>query len=170
MKWIIGIVVIILLAFGVYALMNQSPAATTGSNPPTDTGASPVTTGDDQNPTTGSGPTTGATQMVVQYTNSGFVPSSLNVSVGQSVTFVNKSSGQMWVASDPHPTHQGYDGTTESVHCAAGYAGAAPFDECKSADSFTFIFTKQGSWGYHNHFSSSAHGTIVVAPGTSTTN
>lgn len=174
-KWIIGIIVLIIVAFGAYALWSRSASAPTagsetGATNPPDTGTG--TTGD-QNPDTGTaaaGSSTGTTALIVTYSDSGFSPATLAVAIGQQVTFVNKSSGQMWVASDPHPTHQGYDGTTEQVHCAPGYAGSAPFDECAVANTFTFTFTKAGSFGYHNHFNSSAHGTIVVSSGTSTTN
>jgi plastocyanin len=68
----------------------------------------------------------------------------------------------MWVASDPHPIHNGYDGTTVQQHCAAGYAGPAPFDECAAGTSFTFTFDKVGTWGYHDHLDHSVMGTITV--------
>jgi plastocyanin len=100
----------------------------------------------------------------VQYTDTGFSPASLTVKSGQRVTFVNRSNLSMWIASDPHPMHQGYDGTTFAAHCAAGYAGAKPFDQCAAGSTFTFTFIKAGTWGYHNHAAFSDRGTIVVTP------
>ena len=66
------------------------------------------------------------------------------------------------MASDPHPIHNGYDGTTLQQHCAQGYTGPAPFDECSPGTSFSFTFAKVGSWGYHDHLEASIKGTVVV--------
>lgn len=108
--------------------------------------------------TTSSTPTTAT----ITLTSSGFSPKSVTIKKGGTITWVNQSGQAMWIASAPHPTHTGYDGTTESQHCAAGYTGAAPFDECKGANSFSFTFSKVGSWNYHNHENSSTFGTVVV--------
>jgi plastocyanin len=66
----------------------------------------------------------------------------------------------MWIASDPHPTHQGYSGTTRDQHCP-DTSGTA-FDECAAGTTYTFVFEKVGSWGYHNHANISSRGTVVV--------
>jgi plastocyanin len=158
--------------------MQPAPAPTA-----TETGAVSETGSDTGTPTTGDqNPTTGATDngglqvgvgaggsvtttepVTVTYTDSGFSPKTVNVKVGQAVTFVNQSSHPMWVASDPHPLHNGYDGTTRDTHCAASYTGPKPFDECSTATSFTFTFTKAGTWGYHNHAVDEDAGTVVVS-------
>ena len=86
---------------------------------------------------------------VVRITDDGFDPSTLTVSSGTTVTFENESSDDSWPASDVHPTHQLYPG----------------FDAKKpllSGDSYSFTFTKAGSWGYHNHLEPDVKGTIVV--------
>ena len=98
----------------------------------------------------------------VRYTSSGFSPSTMTVPVGTTVTFIDQTADPMWLASDPHPSHTAYDGTSRSTHCAAGYSGPAPFDECSAGTTFTFTFTKAGSFGYHNHLNDNDHGTIVV--------
>jgi plastocyanin len=85
----------------------------------------------------------------VKYTDAGFVPASIDVTPGTTVTFVNDSSGQMWVASDPHPTHTDLPGFDE--HTAVSKGG-----------TYTYTFTKVGTWGYHNHVHASAKGTINV--------
>jgi plastocyanin len=100
--------------------------------------------------------------VTVLYGANGFSPSTVTIHTGDTVTFVDNGADQMWVASAPHPTHTGYDGTSESVHCAAGYSGPLPFDQCSAGTTFSFTFTKAGTWAYHNHFNSSAHGTVVV--------
>ena len=106
--------------------------------------------------------TTGAPMSAtVTYDGNSFSPASLTVAKGATVTFTD-TAGQMWLASDPHPAHTAYDGTSRTTHCAAGYTGAKPFDECARGSSFTFTFDKTGTFGYHDHTNDNAHGTIVV--------
>ena len=106
--------------------------------------------------------TTTPVGVTVTYDTAGFSPTSVTVPVGTSVTFVNQGSGEMWVASDLHPTHESYDGTTRSQHCIAGYNGPAPFDECAAGSSYRYTFLKVGTWGYHNHVSAGDRGTVIV--------
>lgn len=118
---------------------NQAPAATT------------------QTPAAGSA--------AVAYTSSGFSPAAITVPLGTSVTWTNQASDDLWVASGVHPAHALYDGTNLQTHCAAGYAGDAPFDECAPAGaggSYSFTFTKAGTWQYHNHLDPGDTGTVVV--------
>lgn len=103
-----------------------------------------------------------ASGVTVTYTDQGFSPKSVTVPAGTTITFVNQTGENMWVASALHPTHQTYDGTTMSEHCTAGYRGPAPFDQCVSGDSFSFIFLKVGEWKYHNHADATDFGTIIV--------
>ena len=100
-------------------------------------------TGDDN----GGGGDGGGT--VVKITDEGFEPSSLTVSSGDTVTFENESSDDSWPASDVHPTHQNYPGFDSKKPLLAG-------------ESYSFTFTKAGSWGYHNHLEPDVTGTIVV--------
>lgn len=144
---IIGIVVVVLAAAGWWYFTNRAPA--------------PVA----QAPVTNTATTPGQSapmQVTVTYSANGFFPSTITVAKGGTVTFVNQSGQRMWVASDPHPNHQGYDGTTRAQHCAADYTGAKPFDQCSSTDSYSFTFGKSGSWSYHNHSNDNDVGTIVV--------
>ena len=98
----------------------------------------------------------------VTYNGTSFFPSVVTVKKGGTVTFNNQSSGGMWVGSSQHPTHADYDSTTASEHCAVGYTGVKPFDQCASGTSFSFTFTKTGSFKYHNHVNTSTYGTITV--------
>lgn len=82
----------------------------------------------------------------VRYTDEGFAPESVTVSAGQTVRFVNESSGGMWVASNDHPTHEELEG----------------FDQLSTGDSYEFTFTQTGEWDYHNHVNSGDEGTVVV--------
>lgn len=106
--------------------------------------------------------TTTAKNVTVIYGANGFSPASVTIKKGDTVTFVATSgSGRMWVASDQHPSHQGYSGTSKSEHCVAGYS-PAPFDQCTNDTSFSFTFGKTGTWGYHNHSNAGDSGVVVV--------
>jgi plastocyanin len=85
----------------------------------------------------------------VIYTDSGFSPANLGVKVGDTVTFKNGSSGQMWVASNPHPIHTDLSG----FDAKRGYA---------PGESYSYTFVKPGVWGYHNHLKSSYSGHVTV--------
>jgi len=97
----------------------------------------------------------------VTYNGSSFLPQTVTIAHGGTITFTS-TGPQMWVASDPHPNHDGYDGNAQSVHCATGYPGPAPFDECVAGTSFVFTFNKSGTWGYHDHLNDDVGGTVIV--------
>jgi len=104
-----------------------------------------------------------ANQDTITYTDDGYSPNTLHVPIGTTVTFKNDSSRQMWTASDVHPTHTEYDDTSLGKHCPD--TTGTVFDECegvKPGNSWSFTFTKPGSWNYHNHLFASDIGTIVV--------
>ncbi len=85
----------------------------------------------------------------VSLTDSGFSPASITIHAGDTVVFTNNSQGRMWVASDPHPTHTDYPGFDEKSAAVSG-------------GSYSFTFTRVGSWGYHNHLNPATRGTVVV--------
>jgi plastocyanin len=97
----------------------------------------------------------------VTYDGSSYSPASVTIKQGGSVTFTS-TAGNMWVASGPHPAHTGYDSTSRSQHCAAGYTGAASFDQCVAGTTYTFTFNKAGTWPYHNHIQDGAYGSVTV--------
>mgnify|MGYP001610676843 CR=1 FL=1 len=85
----------------------------------------------------------------VSYDAQGFTPKSVTVKVGSTVSWVNKGTGGMWVASALHPTHQLLPG----------------FDQLKSVTNggtYEYAFVKVGTWKYHNHVAASDFGTVVV--------
>ena len=79
----------------------------------------------------------------------GFVPSTLEIKIGDTVTFKNESGKGMWVASNPHPSH------SDTPEFDAGISIA-------NGNSWSFVFTEEGSFSYHNHLNSSQGGKIVV--------
>jgi plastocyanin len=154
---------------------SDTPQATTSQATTTDQTAEDGTTGeagedrgtsanqdDDESnaDTPNSAQTDTSADVTITYTDDGFTPSQTTVKQGQTVRFVNESSGQMWVASDQHPTHTEYAGTNLRQHCSNNSNSA--FDQCESSDSFSFTFEKAGDWQYHNHVNASAGGTITV--------
>ena len=99
--------------------------------------------------------------VAVEITSSGFSPKLARVEVGQTVTFVNKDSRSRWPASDIHPTHTLYPGssiqkcgTDELIFDAC--TGLAPGAE------FSFSFDRAGTWRYHDHLAPATTGTIIV--------
>lgn len=154
----IGVVVAIVVISGGWYLLSRTPAK------------APVT----EAPVTNQMPIVGSTtpEMIVEntlpgvtvtYTDQGFSPKSVTVPAGTTVTFVNQSTGGLWVASAMHPSHAAYSGTSASQHCP-DTTGTA-FDECAAValgSSYSFTFTKVGSWKYHNHVQATDFGAITV--------
>ena len=99
----------------------------------------------------------------VTYTNSGYTPESLIVEAGTTVTFVNESNLPMWVATDVHPVHAQYPGSSISK-CDTDEESEI-FDACRGLDegsTYSFEFNEPGSWEYHDHLNPSRTGTIIV--------
>jgi len=87
--------------------------------------------------------------ITVTYTSAGFSPKTAIIGRGGTVTFVNKSGDRMWIASDPHPTHNGYPAFDQRA--SVGRDG-----------TWSFTFDTVGAWPYHNHSVPTLGGTIVV--------
>lgn len=156
-----GVIALLVLGFGYYWYSTSTKGRvpqTTTTPPVAETPALAA-----QAPaTTGIG-TTIPKIVTVTYAGTGFSPASVTIAKGDTVMFVAGTDDKvMWVASGPHPTHQGYDGTTRDQHCASGYSGSAPFDQCATGASFSFTFAKAGTWKYHNHVNSGQTGTVIV--------
>lgn len=90
---------------------------------------------------------------VVTYNGMTFLPTTLTIKAGTTVTFGNTSERPMWVASNDHPTHELYP---EFDTAAAN--GSPP----KPGDDGVFTFERTGTWSYHDHNNPSAVGIIIV--------
>jgi plastocyanin len=155
------IIVLIVIAAGYFLFFAKKTEAPV-TNPQTTTGTStPIENTNTQATTSATAPAATAKTVTVTYNGSAFSPASVSIKKGDSVKFVDASGQGFWVASNPHPVHTGYSGTSVSQHCP-DTAGTA-FDECAVGASYTFTFEKVGSWGYHNHLNHSAGGTVVVS-------
>jgi len=78
-----------------------------------------------------------------------FSPAVITVKKGTTVTWTNTGSAQVWIASNPHPTHTDYPGFDSKAAIGTG-------------ESYSFTFNKVGSWGYHNHLNPTVMGTVIV--------
>lgn len=87
--------------------------------------------------------------VTISVDESGFSPATVTVSVGTTVTFLNNGQGAHWPASDVHPTHQALPGFDAKVGLATG-------------EGYSFTFTKEGTWSFHDHLAPSQVGTVVV--------
>jgi len=98
--------------------------------------------------------------VTVTYTAGGFESDTVTIEQGEQVRWVNESGSAMWIATDLHPSHAEYEGTTRSEHCPD--EDNSSFDQCETGDVYTFTFDKAGEWGYHNHVNASHGGTVIV--------
>lgn len=90
-----------------------------------------------------------AEETVITYDGARFSPSTVTVKAGTTVVFRNTGSGVMWVASNPHPTHH----LLPDFDALRAHA---------SGEAYSFIFTRAGTWGYHNHLRADQGGTVIV--------
>jgi plastocyanin len=133
---------------------DQFDSATSGNDDTTTDGAN-TPTGESEGTDSGDDG-----QNTVRYTSNGFEPSTIRINQGESVTWINDGGPAMWVASDIHPSHRSYDGTSVREHCSNGQSDT--FDQCSTGRRYTFTFDRAGTWGYHNHQNAGHSGTVVV--------
>ncbi len=134
-KWSIGIVIlIILIAEGIYLLR---------TNKSTNSSQTKLST-----PTTAQQTTSTMQSNTVMLTQDGFSPSTLTIKAGTTVTWTNKSGTTATVNSNPHPIHTDYPPLN--------------LGQFSNGQSLTLTFNKAGTYGYHNHLNPSQLGTILV--------
>ena len=84
----------------------------------------------------------------ITYTDNGFEPKQSTVKSGDTVRISNNTQSPMSLDSDPHPTH------TIQPELNVG--------DVEPGQSKTFVITKVGTWGFHNHDNPSHTGSITV--------
>lgn len=94
----------------------------------------------------------GPSYTAVTYNPEGISPKQITIRVGEGIEFRNSDLKSHWPASAPHPTHTDYP----------------EFDaqqEIKPSDTWRFVFTKKGTWKFHDHLGTKQQfaGTVVVA-------
>lgn len=79
----------------------------------------------------------------------GFSPATVTVTTGATVTFVNNGQAAHWPASGIHPTHQLLPAFDAKQGLGTG-------------DTYSYTFTKAGTWRCHDHLMPQFTCTIVV--------
>lgn len=148
------IAIVILVVVGVAWWMFAQPAPSTATNTQTEQQQAGTITN-----TTATNTPQSAT---VHMTANGFEPKSVSVAKGGTITWVNDTNENMWVATAMHPTHSSYDNTTRAEHCVASYSGKVPFDQCAPGSTYSFTFGEEGAFNYHNHSNASQFGSVTV--------
>ncbi len=100
---------------------------------------------------------------VIEFTSSGYTPSTLTIKAGTKVTFKNTVDTDTWPASAVHPTHKAYPGS-DIQKCGTAEESKI-FDACrnlKKGETFSFVFNEKGTWFYHNHLDTKYFGKIIV--------
>lgn len=150
-KTIIAIIILIALVGGIFlfSAVSQNPIKTAGViNNPDESSQESEISGN-----------------VIEITSSGFTPSELTISRGDTVTFINKDAEEHWPASAVHPTHTVYPGSG-ITKCFDGKTDKSTlFDSCgglAQEERWSFTFNEIGTWKYHDHINSGLFGTIVV--------
>ena len=104
-----------------------------------------------------------AKTVTITYTDEGYAPADVSISLGDTVTFVNESSRDMWPASNIHPTHTVYPGS--SIQKCNSEERNTIFDACEglpAGELYAFTFSEAGAWKYHDHLRPREGGTISV--------
>ena len=100
---------------------------------------------------------------IIEITSAGFSPKTLTIQSGETVAFVNKDSDGHWPASNMHPTHTTYPGS--SIDKCGTADESSIFDACKAlaeGEEYSFTFTRTGRWPFHDHRNPGKGGTVVV--------
>ncbi|MCR4335830.1 MAG: hypothetical protein NUV57_04815 [archaeon] len=100
---------------------------------------------------------------IIIYTDAGFAPNPLTIKTGDSVTWINNSSMDMWPATAMHPTHTAYPGS--GIQKCGTDEEPGIFDACRGiapGESYTFTFNETGEWAYHDHLTPSNFGKIIA--------
>ncbi|MDZ4285143.1 MAG: hypothetical protein U1A28_04935, partial [Patescibacteria group bacterium] len=86
---------------------------------------------------------------VVELRDDGFYPPTISISPGDTIHFTTTRTEPFWPASNLHPTH-------------ALYPEFDPKKPVSPTASWTFTFSKPGSWEYHDHLAPLYRGVITV--------
>lgn len=81
----------------------------------------------------------------------GFIPATISITVGQSVTWKNTDVNMKAhsVASDPYPTDNELPGLNSR-------------ESIKPGDTYSYVFSKAGTYSYHDNLNPSFTGTVLV--------
>ena len=100
---------------------------------------------------------------VIYMTDKGFKPNLLVIKEGDTVTWYNNDTVAHRPASNNHPTHTVYPGS--SIEKCGTSEESSTFDACKeigSGQTYSFKFDRRGTWKYHDHLSPGHIASIAV--------
>jgi plastocyanin len=141
-KTLLTIIVLIILLLGGYFLFSKPKDVVA---PPVEEKTAVQNTVAEETPAVNKAPK----KYEITFSADGFSPAVLNIAVGDTVAFVNKSDGAFWPASNSHPIHADYSEFDAKTEIGTG-------------KTYEFTFTKAGEWGYHNHLNPKMMGVVVV--------
>lgn len=81
-------------------------------------------------------------------TDSGFKPNEVTIKVGDIVIFKNGDNTKHDIQSDPHPTHTSFKQLNLGI--------------LEGIDTKSLMFSKSGTYSYHDHLNPTNRGTIIV--------
>jgi len=159
-NFLIALVVVILLAGGFLLWQSYTPMLEVVTPTPTPITPTPTLTPTPGMPTPAPSPATAPMSATITYNGTSFSPAAVVIKKGGTVTWINNSTKDMWVASAAHPSHTVYAGTSLRDHCPD--TSGTSFDQCAGGANYSFTFNKAGTWGYHDHITPSASGRVEV--------
>lgn len=89
---------------------------------------------------------------IIHVDESGYSPAITIIDPGTTVIFENVGEEKHWPATDDHPSHTRYDGTSLEEHCHD--TETATFDSCVGIEpgkTWSFTFDNPGTFSYHDH-------------------
>lgn len=152
MAWLVKVLLIIGCLLGIYVfLVSISPKAKDWRQKepilkPLTLVTTPISS---ITPTITSNQVTPAVISIIEITFDGnkFSPINAEVNAGSKLLFKNTSQSGVWIASDPHPIHNLYSELNSGRIILPG-------------ESFEFVPSKIGIWGYHNDLLDGSSGKI----------
>lgn len=145
---IFAIIALIIAGVGLFFFSPKRTATTTTSTTSTNQPANPQSGQPVQGQGTANTPITQSNDQTITLASTGFTPTTITVKTGTKVTWVNRSGSMGDVDSDPHPIHTSYPPMN--------------FGTFSDGSTISLVFTKVGSYHYHNNLNPSQTGTIIV--------
>ena len=151
--WAAGIIVaLVVIGFLIFSIQSRTDKENI-SDSDSGSGSQEVNSEDNINQNT----------FTIEISSNGFSPNNLEINKEDSVVFVNMDSENHWPATDIHPSHQVYPGS--SIAKCGTAEQTRIFDACKGlieGERYSFTFNEVGVWRYHDHLAPGMRGTIIV--------
>lgn len=141
--WIaIGVIVILLVGF-IFVKNSAKTAVAPSTSEVTTPTESPTASASES-----ASPSAAMSQNIVKITANGFVPQSITIKAGESVTWTNTDTAPHNVNSNPHPIHTDYPPLNLGT--------------IQPGSSKSLTFPTKGTYGYHDHLNPQFKATVIV--------